>query len=374
MGGEVREPDPDAFFANRRADIPGELTVLNPAAWDGQPVPGREFMVEGALPSRNVTMLNGDGGLGKTLLGLQLAVAVWRGDPWLGHLATTQGPVVGLFAEDERDELHRRLSDIVAHEGCRLADLGGLHLVSRVDQDCTLMEFDRSHRGKTTTLYDEIGNLAVQVKARLLILDALYDVFAGDEINRVEARRFIAALRHWAMTIGGAVLLTAHPSISGLNSGSGTSGSTAWNNACRSRLYLTRPPKSDDNAGDDSARVLKTMKANYGPRAGDIDLVWRSGVFVPTQLLESDPFGVAEAAFLDCLKKVEREGRYASASAGSPNYAPPRLFAEMSRVNRGCNAGRLRRAMESLFARDRIVVREVRKPNRHSVSCIVRAT
>jgi hypothetical protein len=41
-----------------------------------------------------------------------------------------------------------------------------------------------------------------------------------------------------AMVAGGAVTILAHPSLQGMNTGSGLSGSTAWHGAFRFRQYL----------------------------------------------------------------------------------------------------------------------------------------
>ena len=77
----------------------------------------------------------------------------------------------------------------------------------------------------------------------------------------------IRRLRH---SVNGAVrkIVLAHPSLSGLDRGSGTSGSTAWHNAVRSRLFLTRPEPVDGFSLDPDLRVLKTVKSNYA-RAGE---------------------------------------------------------------------------------------------------------
>ncbi len=67
-------------------------------------------------------------------------------------------------------------------------------------------------------------------------------------------------LRDLAIDHDCAVLLLSHPSLTGLNSGTGTSGSTAWNNSVRSRLYL--------QATSPDTRTLKVVKANHG-KVGD---------------------------------------------------------------------------------------------------------
>jgi RecA-family ATPase len=123
------------------------------------------------------------------------------------------------------------------------------------------------------------------------------------------------------MEIDGAVLLNAHPSQAGLNSGSGTAGSTAWNNAVRSRLYLQRLEGED---AEPDARVLETKKSNYGRIGGTIALRWSRGVFVP------DLPGVSaelsqEDDFLHYLDKAFERGFWPSASKNSSQYAPKTL-------------------------------------------------
>ena len=83
----------------------------------GQPVPSRRWLVEGMIPIRNVTMFGGDGGLGKSLLAQQLLTCVAIGKPWLG-LPTQAGRALGVFCEDDCDELHIRQADINSHYGC----------------------------------------------------------------------------------------------------------------------------------------------------------------------------------------------------------------------------------------------------------------
>ena len=63
---------------------------------------------------------------------------------------------------------------------------------------------------------------------RLIIIDPAADVFAGKEIDRVQVRQFITLLRAIAITADCAVILAAHPSVSGMREGTGLSGSTAW--------------------------------------------------------------------------------------------------------------------------------------------------
>jgi RecA-family ATPase len=95
------------------------------------------------------------------------------------------------------------------------------------------------------------------------------------KIKRNQVRQFVSALRALAIQIDCAVLLLSHPSLTGMNTGSGLSGSTAWNNSVRSRLYLTSGGEDDPDA-----RVLSIKKANYGPAGASVGVRWQNGVYV----------------------------------------------------------------------------------------------
>lgn len=129
----------------------------------------------------------------------------------------------------------------------------------------------------------------ISIKPVHVVYDTHADLFGGNENARTQAQQFVSQLRGLALETGSTALLLAHPSLSGMASGSGTSGSTAWSNNVRSRLYLDRV-RDDGIEVDPDARVLRTMKANYGPVGGEIRLRWHDGVFTT-----GDANGVEEA-------------------------------------------------------------------------------
>jgi RecA-family ATPase len=182
--------------------------------------------------------------------------------------------------------------------------------------------------------------LEKQVEAQrpvLLVLDTAADLFPGNEIIRAQVRQFVGMLRGLAIRHKMAVVLLFHPSQSGMKSGSGTSGSTAWNNSCRSRLYFERiiEHQRDDGAGyepDPDARVLRVMKSNYGRTGGEIVVRWQEGVFVPaagnsaTDESKENREARAEDTFLRLLRRYNTENRPVNANSGI-SYAPT-LFAK----------------------------------------------
>ena len=195
------------------------------------------------------------------------------------------------------------------------------------------------------------------------MLDTSADVFGGDESNRQQVRQFVGLLRGVCIRRGVSILLLSHPSLSGMASGAGTSGSTGWNNSVRSRLYLTQ-----DDANPD-ARTLKFMKSNYGPKGEPMKLIWRNGLFVPESVAEVvAKASNAETVFLQLLDAYNNEGRNVGASQFG-NYAPS-AFAKDKR-GKGIRKQAFIDAMNNLFERG-VVISETYGPPSKQRSRLVR--
>lgn len=291
----------------------------------GQAVPERQWHVTDCIPARTVTILNGDGGIGKSLVALQLAIATAKGTSWLGQ-PTKSGRTVFISAEDDRDELHRRLCDVARAQNFALADLGNLTLCSLAGDDALLSSPEGNRKTmRETELFRQIEAWIAKHRPTLIVLDTLADLFGGDEINRAQARQFIGQLRGLCLRYDTTVLLLAHPSLSGMTSGSGSSGSTAWNNSVRSRLYLRRPHGEDSALADPDAREIEVMKANYGRAGAVLKLRRQNGMFVPedgeTALDRQALTAKADRVFAKLLRTFHEDGRRVNSSGGN-TYAP----------------------------------------------------
>lgn len=357
MNGAIAEAENQAA-----AGAPEPLNFIEPVIWEGVSVPPRRWLVPHRIPLANVTMLAGDGAAGKTTIALQLAVATVRGTDWLGSLIDEQGPAVFFTGEEDRDEIHRRLAAIVDHHRIGFRDLGGLQLLCMPGADAVLGAPDRAGVIQPTALFDRLAIATSKIRPTLIAIEAAADVFAGNENDRGQVRQFIALLRRLAIGSGAAIVIIAHPSLTGLASGTGTSGSTAWNNSVRSRLYFTG---SKDEESDDDVRELRVMKANYGPAGEVVRLRWQSGVFVPVGGAGSLERVAAEAAvdqvYLDCLDAVHGSGRQVGPYPGKA-YAPA-IFEKMPQA-KGCRAKALAKAQERLFNSGRIEVVKIGPPSK----------
>ncbi len=341
------------------------IGTMSAATFHETPVPAREWHVPGWIPHRTVTNLSADGGTGKSLLALDLAVATATGADWLG-LPVRRGAVLYVGAEDDTDEIHRRLSDITQERGIEFAALEDLHLHCLAGEDAVLAHFDRDNLIHKTAVWLSLLRHIKRLKPRLLVIDPLADFFGGDEINRPQARQFIQMLAGAALQFDLTVLLISHPSVAGMKSGAGTSGSTAWSNSVRSRLYFERIKDATNLDLDPDARVLRTKKANYGRTGESIALRWHNGVFKVDggDNVSEATYAArvrAESAFLALLKTFGEQSRAVSANLG-PTYAPA-VFAR-EELGKTFGGDKLQIAMTSLLEAGRIREVETGSPSR----------
>jgi len=337
--------------------VPAEpLPYLDMSSWDANPAPEREWAVENRIPMYQPHLTTGHGAIGKSLLELMRAVAHVLGKPWLG-MPVRQGPAMYINAEDDADELHRRLEATLRHYGAKFSDIvGGLHLLSYVGEDCLLGIPDTDGIVRPTDLFQRILADAIKIAPVSVMIDTLTDVYAGDEIDRNQTTQFVKLLQHMAIKARCSVAILAHPSNAGMATGSGLSGSTGWHNKVRSRLYMRSPTTAKGEEIDSDVREIQFLKNNYGRQGDGIQIRWEAGVFVP----ESAPASFERIArdrdddhrFLDLLAKYEGQGRKLSHKAAAKDYAPRVFAAEKG----GIGIKRFEQAMERLFERKEIHV------------------
>jgi len=280
----VRRAEASSSASTATTEARDELASEPFAATDftGAP-PVREWLVKDWIPKGTVTALYGDGGVGKTLIAQQLAYAAAIGGNWLGFDVPKMRALC-VFCEDDRDELHRRHDSIKASLGHPMGNpFSDVWVWPRVGHDNLLVTFDKDSRPSMSTFFEGVMRHVLEKRIDTLFLDTVADLYGGNEIVRAQVNFFIKAVcgayirkaqeAGWSLT----VIILAHPSQAGKNTGSGESGSTAWSNAVRSRLYLTRPEE-----GLAEERILTRKKSNYSASGDDVklSLLWQDGVII----------------------------------------------------------------------------------------------
>ena len=251
------------IYADNTSDGISVFSYANFSDLTSNPPPARKWLVDEWLPIGSVTVLSSNAGFGKTLTAQQTATHVAAGIPLWGQ-TVLQGPVIGYLCEDDNDELRRRQKKINA--ALSLTDTpDGLFLEGRAGKDNTLFTFTSQHFSAPTFLLARIDAECAEKKPVLVIIDNIAQVYAGLENDRHQVTMFCNELTRLAQKHHCCVLLLGHTAKA---EGSQFSGSTAWEAAVRTRLWLNR--------NDDGTMELRKAKANYSG-LDSVTLQWQDG-------------------------------------------------------------------------------------------------
>jgi RecA-family ATPase len=346
------------------------LQWLDMSRWDTEPVPERKWAIRDRVPLNQAGLFSGEGGTGKSIIELTKDVAHVSAKDWLGSMPEP-GPAFYVGAEDDETEIHIRLAAIAQRYGVTFADLirNGLHVLCLLGQDAVLCAAGgKSGRVEVTGLYRQLYEAAGDIKPKNISVDTLSRAFAGNEIDRVQVYAFAMHMQALAMAAGSSVTVLSHPSLAGIASGSGISGSTAWHGAFRFRQYLKGIKATDSEQPDNDLRELEFKKNQYGPIGETIVLRYQRGLFLPEPgLANLDKIARdqrAEEVFVDLLRQFSGQNRNVSDKATANNYAPTTFAREAEAKKHNFRKPDLDGAMRRLFNANKIYVENYGRPSR----------
>ncbi len=341
------------------------LTPVDVAGVLTQPSPSPRFVWDGYAPRGVVTLLGAHGGTGKSTIALMLAAAVATGRELFG-IATGAAPVVFASFEDGAHIVRHRLAHICQCWGIEPAELAGLHIVDGTANP-ELFASDGRGPGDVTPAYGELLALVKQTGAGLVIVDNASDAYGGDEIQRRQVRAFMRALAVIAREGDAAVLLLAHvdkgTSRRERSDTEGYSGSTAWHNSARSRIFMSR-----DDAG---LLTLAHQKSNLAKLREPLALQWPEGGL--PQAASSNPFserlqGRADderaAALLSLIAEFESREQYCSPALFARNNVHALLKSEPAFLALKLRADDTRRIVNQCQRAGWLEVLDYRSPDR----------
>lgn len=295
--------------------------------------PPQAWWWDGYLPAGQVTLLGGHGGTGKSTLALMLAASLASTDEFLGK-KTRLGRVLFFSGEDPEPLVLQRLAKI-----CKAMSLDvdsvrrNLRIVDATDSDPVLFSERRVagvRSGTPTMVYKALEAYLEEHQIDVLIVDNASDVFDGEEINRAMVSSFIRSLARLVRKRNGAALLLSH--VDKLTSRAGRtpinaesySGSTAWHNSVRSRLFLfEREPGTLE---------LQHQKSNLGLKQEPLVLNWPAGDLPRLDAAEAiDLHSVRQVdakdtlALLKLVHEYTARGEFVGTARSSP-ASPARLF------------------------------------------------
>lgn len=258
---------------NETGEVLPALKALSIHDVISHPSPAPAFVWDGYLPRGVVSMLAAHGGTGKSTIALMLCVATSLGRPLFG-VDTVQCSTLFVSLEDSPSVVRHRLANICQKWDVNPASLDGkLTIVDGTDNP-ELFTADNRAAGVKTRTYFEMNQLVKSGEVGLVVVDNASDAYGGDEIQRRQVRAFIRSLMEVAKPVNCALLLLAHVDkttsrASKSENSEGYSGSTAWNNSVRSRLFMKR-----DESGN---LTIEHQKSNLGRCNEPLALTWRDG-------------------------------------------------------------------------------------------------
>lgn len=323
-----RFPRPNKADALARAQEALQRRPLDFATLVSREPPDREWAIDHWLGMDHVTLLAGSGGLGKTRLAQQLGSALALGQSFIDRVERPR-TVLMWATEDDDAELWRRQVAIARDMNVSLDAFADRLIVHSYEgRDCVL---GRSESGQlvVTSMLEELRSQVFDYEADVVILDNVSTMFEGKEIERQQVTRFVRSIRAATRERRAAVLLLGHTARA---SGSEYAGSAAWENAVRSRWWLTdtQPDRAAEReeASTDGVVYLAKRKANYSAR--DVrEMRFEEGVFRFTAAPE-EAGGMfvhirqtrAKRVVLEALRKLVALGQMPSDGSNSPSFLP----------------------------------------------------
>ena len=248
-----------------------------------------EWLWEPYIPKGMVTLVYGDGGIGKSTAMLAVIAGLSLGVALPGQDALEQGNAIILSAEDPPDTvLVPRLRSLEANLNKIIAPL----------------EFDEEGRANPMVL-DECGietlyQRAVKYEAKIVVIDPALAYFEAtkDTNSGTDVRAFMRALAKLAHDADCAVVLIHHTNKSSASAAQyRVAGSNQFINACRSALYVVADPEDANNC------AMIHQKHNLSPAGPTLGYTWKDGVFGWTG--QSD-LTAADAAAVPQSTKVKK--------------------------------------------------------------------
>jgi archaellum biogenesis ATPase FlaH len=302
-----------------------------------------QWLWPGRIPFGKLTVIDGDPGLAKSILTLDLASRVTRGAAMPDGAATTPGTVIVLTAEDGLGDTVRPRLDALE------ADVAKVFAFT-----ATVAEAETGELLPITlpTHLPALADRIREVSARLVVVDPLMAYLSSEVNTRIDhdVRRLLAQLAQLAEETGAAIVLVRH--LNKTNTGPAIyrgGGSIGIIGAARSGLLVARDPD------DENRRILAVIKSNLAPEApslrfhvetaanGAACLAWEGESTHRANALVCLPGDEAERSELDQARQFVREFL-------GDKEAPVRTVKELEFVarNLGISQATLRRARRDL--------------------------
>ena len=278
-------------------DEPERQRIPRKKMSEGLDVPEREWLMQDWLPSDELTIFAGRGGVGKSRLALQVAGKIatgWVGRPWQAKHerpdakhAQKKNVLIASW-EDDINEIKRRV--ISQDEGL------GFMPYEQVRENVEVVEMHGKgpmwREGLLPAGEDVLFN-AEEIGAALLVIDPSAAAFGGNENDRASVRQYMSHLSEWAKRKKCAILILMHPPK---YTNADYSGSTDWEGSARAMWKLEKAKNADEEIYH--LHVTKSNYLKYWPQEAYLSTgkggAWRESDYTPGKGIESQILEVLE--------------------------------------------------------------------------------
>jgi len=307
----------------------------------GKEPPPRRWLFVKVLPFEKVGIIVAPGGTGKSQALMQVGVSIATGSLLFGVWEVGEaGSVLMLLAEDDEEEVHRRLNNIIGQLALsgNIAAISALRknliLKSMVGENNLMTETNQSREVQQTIYVDRLIATAAQIPdLKLIIIDPASRFRGGDENAAQDTTRFVEAIERVAQATGATILIAHHT-----NKGS-MQATEANQNASRGSSALTDGVRWQMNLAGMSEKEAKEFgiypserhyylsatitKNNYAPPQQGIMLKRGEGGYLHQIALTSQKTQQAQDVKSKIVQLVASEasaGRQHSKSAFTTNF------------------------------------------------------
>jgi hypothetical protein len=334
------------------------------------PIQPREWLDEHKLLRKGTAFqLNGDGGMGKTEIALQIMVGMTATGKMF-KMPVEMGDCLFVSFEEPENEIRWRIDHLCHAFNIPSSSVKNLNILDLTGERDPWMFKERDRQLQQTDRWTWLQKEFDSLRPKFIVMDNKTRFFGGNQNDAVLATTYAHHLELACRDFSTTIMPLAHVSLNQMQSGRGDSGSVAAGNAFRSRLFFNHgdPERKPDDV-DGGARKLTVMKANASPVGTNFPFQWHKGLeffdcqFTPP--VAGDDIGLPakhKRVFLKLMDLHAKEKIDLSNDTLSRRYAPKLFDARQERE--GCGWKGFVVAMQTLIQDGVIEVAEVGKGTR----------
>jgi len=190
------------------------VPILSPFPIVEEDIPVRQWVIPGFLLREMLTVLVAPSGSGKSLLTLQVAIALATGREWAGWRPRGTLRVLIVNAEDDTNEIKRRLAAAVVRMGIseeQQFEISSMFWIADNPNGVVLAKFNNQKKILVRTpLMDELVSTITNSRIDVVFVDPFAETFEGDENSNSELKWAGMLWREVARRTGAAVCLVHH--------------------------------------------------------------------------------------------------------------------------------------------------------------------